>query len=421
MKLWNASIYALCGSLMFALTLAGCEGTTAPKREAPKVNYISAQPQSVTLTTELPGRTAAFMLSEVRPQVNGIIQQRLFEEGADVAAGQVLYQIDPAVYQAAFNNAQATLAKAEANAAAARLLAQRYGTIVKLNAVSKQENDNAVAASGQAIADVAAAQAALESARINLEYTKVKAPVGGRIGRSTVTPGALVTQNQQMPLATVQQLDPMYVDVTQSSSDLLKLKRALAEGQIKGGVDAAKVKLKLEDGSFYARKNPLEDGSPDWIEGELLFSDVTVEQSTGVVTVRAKFPNTKGILLPGMYVRAVLEEGVRDNTILLPQQYASRDSRGRLIVNVLVQTNPSKNATIQQALDSGMYRIEPRPITVDRSVGNNWLVTGGIMPGDKVQIDGYQMTRPGMLVHATDMTSSSGLAPTAPLPASVTK
>jgi membrane fusion protein (multidrug efflux system) len=367
------------------------------------VTYATLQPQTVPLVTELSGRTSPYMISDVRPQVSGIIQERLFAEGADVAAGEVLYQIDPALYQASYDSAKAALARAQANAAAAGALAQRYGAVVRVNAVSKQEYDNAVASAGQANAEVAAARAALETARINLEYTKVKAPVAGRIGRSTVTPGALVTQNQPAALATVQQLDPIYVDVTPSSTDMLKFKRALDAGRLKSdGLNAAKVKLKLEDNTPYANPTPRPDGSPDWIEGKLLFSDVTVEESTGAVTVRAVFPNPRGILLPGMYVRAIIEEGISNDTFLLPQQHASRDNRGRLMVMVLTKNNPKQDPAVQAALDAGLFMIEPRAITADRSYGNNWVVTGGILPGDKIQTDSFLTVRPGMPVRGVD-------------------
>ncbi len=384
-----------------AIVLSACDKAAPQQGGMPAVTYLSVTTQSITLTTELAGRTSAYMISDVRPQVSGIIQERLFIEGSDVKQGEVLYQIDPSLYQAAFDNAKATLKKAEANAVAARLLAERYRKIVKVNAVSKQEYDNAVASQGQADAEVAAAKAALDTARINLNYTKVTAPVSGRIGRSSVTPGALVTQNQADALATVQQLDPIYVDVTQSSTDLLRLKRAFASGALKSSGEAAlQVRLKLEDGTMYthrqAQTNPAkgEEGLKSVpIMGTLKFSEVSVDQSTGMVTIRALFPNPDGTLLPGMYVHAVLEEGVKEDAILLPQKAVIRNNRGLPVAHVL-----SKNATLQS--QEGVYNTSPRTLTVDRAINNHWLVTGGLAAGDLVILEGLQRIRPGAPVKA---------------------
>ena len=415
-------MHTLSRSLIFsalasaALLLFGCDGTPPPHATAPKVTYMPLAAQVVTLTTELPGRTSAFMISEVRPQVNGIIKERLFVEGSDVKEGQVLYQIDPALYQATYDSANANLAKAEANAKAARLLAERYASVVRVNAVSKQEYDNAVASYGQAQAEVAAAKATLDTARINLDYTKVTAPVAGRIGVSDVTPGALVTQNQPKALTTVQQIDKMYVDVTQSSSDLLALKRAFAEGRLKSsGADAVRVRLKLEDGSLYTQNVPKKDaqgntqtdpttGKPVMeaipVIGALQFSDVTVDPSTGAITIRALFSNPEGILLPNMYVRAILEEGVSDTALLIPQKAMSRDTRGRPQARVLV-----KNATIKDIPD--IYNVEVRTITINRSVGNFWMVSDGLASGDLLLVDGVQKARPGFPVNASLATPES--------------
>ncbi|MDR0933702.1 MAG: efflux RND transporter periplasmic adaptor subunit, partial [Burkholderiaceae bacterium] len=320
------------------MSLTGCKEEAAPAPQNVRVTYLVTRADRVPLVTELPGRVSAYMVSEVRPQVSGIIQKRLFEEGSDVKEGQQLYQIDPSLFQAAYNSAKAELAKAKANVVAARLLAERYSKIVGIKAVSKQEYDDAVAARDQAVAAVDATAQAVETARINLEYTKVLSPVSGRISRSFVTPGALVTQNQPDPLSTVQQLTPVYVDVTQSSTELLKLRRELAAGQIQAGANrGAKIKLKLEDGSPYVRiAGSGEAGAePEWVLGELQFSDVTIEQNTGVVSVRATFDNPDTILLPGMYVRAVIEEGVREGAIMAPQKAVMRDMKNRTLVYVL--------------------------------------------------------------------------------------
>lgn len=403
-SLWGILFAAILG-------LTGCQEKQAPVQQNVKVTYLVAQANNVPLITEMPGRVSAFMVSEVRPQVSGIIQKRLFEEGTDVKEGQQLYQIDPALFQAAYNSARADLAKAQANVVAARLMAERYGKIVDINAVSKQEYDDAVAARDQAIAAVNAAKQAVETARINLEYTKVLSPVSGRISRSFVTPGALVTQNQADPLTTVQQLTPVYVDVTQSSNELLKLRRALAMGEIQAGANrGAKIKLKLEDGSPYAKidKASVESPEPEWILGELQFSDVTIEQSTGVVSVRATFDNPDHILLPGMYVRAVIEEGIREGTILIPQKTVQRDTKNRPMVYVLTKENPhpeqsaspkeGEKAPAPKALGPNDYYVGLRYVTLDRDYKNNWLVTDGLKPGDRVMLEGLQKVQPGQVV-----------------------
>ena len=385
--------------------LPGCEEAKPPHAAYPSVSYMEVRSRAVTLNTELSGRTSAYMVSEVRPQVSGIIQERLFVEGSDVREGDVLYRIDPAIYQATHDNAKATLMKAEANAVAAGLLAERYQQVVRVNAVSKQEYDNAVAAHRQAKADVAAAQAALDLARINLDYTQVKAPVSGRIGRSTVTPGALVTQNQSMALATIQQLDPMYIDVTQSSSELLRLRRAFSSGALRSsGETAMQATLILEDGTTYMRWARKSDPVPPAGEadkdagyemkpviGILKFSEVTVEQSTGAVTIRAEFPNPEGTLLPGMYVRAVLEEGVNENAILIPQKAVTRNNRGLPLVHKLTRD------AAQQAQE-GVYAVVQQVISVDRSINNQWLVTEGLKEGDLIVLEGLMRLRPGVPV-----------------------
>jgi membrane fusion protein (multidrug efflux system) len=305
--------------------------------------------------------------------VGGIIQKRLFTEGSDVKAGQVLYQIDPSTYQAAFDSAKAGLARAEANLTTTRLKEGRYKELISVNAVSKQEYDDMVAALKQAEADVAGNKAAVETARINLAYTRVTAPISGRIGKSSVTTGALVTANQPTALAAIQQLDPMYVDVTQSSADLLRLKQDMASGKIKqDGANQAKVKLLLENGAPYPQT------------GTLKFSDVTVDQSTGSVTLRSLFPNRQNILLPGMYVRAIVEEGANDKAILVPQQAVTRDPQGNAIAMVVDSTE----------------KVEPRVLKADRTIGDKWLVGDGLKPGDRVIMEGLMKVRPGMPVKA---------------------
>lgn len=363
--------------LTAALTTAACgkkqnsqmQGPAGP----PEVSVVTIQTQRVALTTELPGRTAPHLIAEVRPQVGGIIQKRLFTEGSDVKAGQVLYQIDPASYQAALASAKASQARAEATLGSITLKAERYRDLVKTKAISQQDNDDAQAALKQAEADVAAAKAAVETARINLEYTRITAPISGRIGRSAVTEGALVKASQDAPLATIQQLDPIYVDVTQSSAELLRLQKNLTSGLLKkSGANQAQVKLLLEDGTPYP------------LPGSLKFSEVTVDQSTGSVAMRAIFPNPKQVLLPGMFVRALVEEGVNEQAILVPQRGVTRNPKGDAIAMVVGAEEKS----------------EPRPITVARTVGDSWLVTNGLKPGDRVIVEGLQRARPGTQVKA---------------------
>lgn len=375
------------GAIVAGIMLTGC-GTkpsagAPPPSSPPEVSVIVMQPQRVALTTELPGRTSPYQIAEVRPQVNGIIQKRIFTEGSDVKAGQVLYQIDPATYRAAFDSAKAAKARAEASLITVRLKEERYKDLVKIKAVSQQDYDDAHAALKQAEADVDAAKAALETARINLAYTRVTAPISGRIGRSTVTDGALVTASQPAALATIQQLGPMYVDVTQSSAELLKLKQNLASGLLKNnGAAQARVKLLLEDGSAYP------------LPGSLKFSEVTVDQSTGSITLRAIFPNPKQTLLPGMFVRTILEEGVSEKALLVPQRGVTR--------------NPAGDATVM-VVGAG-EKVESRTIKVARTVGDNWLVSEGLKDGDRVILEGIQKARPGTQVKAVPF----GSAPAAP-------
>lgn len=362
------------GLVVAALAATGCGRARTPPAPGPtEVGVVTVQAERVVLTTELPGRTVAYLIAEVRPQVSGLIQKRAFEEGADVAAGALLYQIDPAPYQAAFDQAQAALAVAEANLPATRLLAQRLKGLVEIRAVGQQEYDNAAAALLRAEAGVAAARAAADSARINLAYTPVKAPISGRIGRSSVTVGALVTAHQPLPLAVVQQLDPIYVDVMQSSSELLRLRRGLQSGDLtRNGAALSRVGLVLEDGTPYP------------LEGRLEFRDVTVDPATGSVTLRMVFPNPDQVLLPGMYVRARVEEVASAAAILVPQQGVTRDVRGGALALVV---GPDGKA-------------EARPLEVERAIGDRWLVTKGLAPGERVIVDGLQKIRPGAPVKA---------------------
>ena len=399
----SASIFSHIGRasclLVAAFLLCACDTQQQQSAPPPKVHFKVLESEPVALTTELPGRVSAYMVSEVRPQVSGIIQERLFEEGTDVARGQVLYQIDPALFEASFNNARANLAKAEANEVSAKLLAERYRKLVKVNAVSRQECDDAVAAHLQAAAEIQAARESVNTAKINLGYTSIKAPVSGRVGRSFITPGALVTQNQAEPLATIQHLDVVYVDVSQSNNDVLRLRRALNDGRMSsGGSESARVRLRLEDGTPYARRTTeRENGSPDWIEGDLLFSEVTIDRSTGAVTLRAKFPNPEKVLLPGMYVRASLEEGVLDSALLVPQKSVLRDNRGRPFVYVLQENAEAEAGT------GGNFTVVTRPVEVARSIGNSWLIKSGLEPGERLLVEGHLKARPGQLVSGVDI------------------
>ncbi len=354
--------------------LAGCKqtGATASKGPPPlaEVAFVAMAPRPVTLTTELPGRTSAMLVAEVRPQVGGIVVKRLFTEGADVRQGEVLYEIDPSSYEAAHASAKAALARAEANVVPRRLKAERYKELVAINAVSRQDHDDADAALRQAEAEVEGAKAALDAARINLAYTRVRAPISGRIGRSMVTTGALVTASQPSPLATIQKLDPVYVDVTQSSANLLSLQQKLAAGKLRKDARGAVVKLLLEDGTPYP------------LSGSLKFSDVTVNPGTGSVTIRTVFPNPRATLLPGMYVRAVVEEGVNDRAIIVPQRGVTRDPVGRAV------------ALVVGANDN----VEVRILEVSRVIGDGWLVEKGLSAGDRVIVEGLQRAKPGVKV-----------------------
>jgi len=364
----TAFLMVLSGSLL----LGGCnQQKQAAPPPVPEVAVVTVQSQQVELTIELPGRTSAYLVAEIRPQVNGLIQKRLFKEGSDVKAGQVLYQIDPAPFQAALDHARAALAKAEANVPAIRLKMQRYKELLADKAVSQQDYDDAEAALKQAEAEVVYGKAAVESARINLDYTRVTAPISGRIGRSSVTDGALVTAHQPTALATIQQLDPIYADVPQSTTELLRLRRRLEEGRLdQNGGNQKKVKLILEDNNVYAQ------------EGTLQFRDVTVDPTTGSVILRIVFPNPDGVLLPGMFVRAVVKEGINERAILIPQQTVARDPKGN--PSVLVVDTEGK--------------VQQRPLTLDRAMGDQWLVASGLSIGERVVVEGMQRARPGSSV-----------------------
>jgi membrane fusion protein (multidrug efflux system) len=332
----------------------------------PEVAVVALASESVTMTAELPGRTVPVMVSEVRPQIRGIIQKRLFTEGQAVKAGQVLYQIDPALYRADHDGAVATLARAEAALVSARLLAGRYRELVTIEAVSKQQDDDAKAAYGRAEAEVAAARAALDTARITLEYTRITAPIGGQVSASVFTPGALVTANQPDPLTTVRQLDPMYVDITQSSDQLLALQRQVANGRLRrAGKGAIRIRLRLDNGSEYEHA------------GRLAFTDVAVDETTGMVRLRTIFPNPKGLLLPGMYVRAFVPQAVDEKGLLVPQQAVTHNARGEPVALVV----------------NGENKVEQRTLTTTGTVGDRWLVSG---------VEGGQKVQPGATVRPVE-------------------
>lgn len=411
-------------TLLASPFFAGCQGEQAsPPPPAPEVAVVTVQPQSVVLTTELPGRTSACRVAEIRPQVSGLIQKRLFTEGSDVNAGEVLYQIDPAPFQAALDNADASLLAArqaaeraratlavtianlkrhEATLTLAKTNLQRYENLLKTHAVSAMQRDQAATdvdvaeatlraaeaqvecdrqAVGAAEASIQQAEAALETSRINLAYTKITAPISGRIGRSNVTEGAIVTAYQPVALATIQELDPIYVDVPQSTVELNRLKRSLANGRLKdNGTD--RVKIVLEDGTAYP------------LEGSLKFCDVTVDPTTGSVVMRIVVPNPGAILLPGMFVRATIEEGVNDQAILIPQQAVSRDPKGNPVALVV---DTEGNA-------------QQRRLSTDRALGNQWLVSSGLVEGDRVVVEGVQRVRPGAAVKVVTLEADRTVA-----------
>ncbi len=362
-------------ALLVVLLSAACESRQQARRQrsAPEVSFVTVRAQKIMEVTELPGRTSAFRIAEIRPQVNGLIQKRLFVEGSNVKAGQVLYQIDPAPFQAALDNAKAALGRAKANLPSIKSKAERYKDLLADKAVSQQDYDDAAAALNQNQADIKFWQAAVKTAQINLGYTKVTAPISGRIGRSTVTVGAIVTAYQPNALATIQQLDPIYVDVPQSTTELLRLKRSLSEGRLfRNKKMQNQVKLILEDGSHYPQ------------EGTLQFRDVSVDPTTGSVILRMVFPNPDDILLPEMFVRTVVNEGINEKAILVPQQAVSRTHKGDPFALVVGAGN----------------KVILRMLTIDRAMGDKWLVSKGLASGDRIIVEGLQKVRPGAAVKA---------------------
>ena len=375
-------------ALLCGLSLTACNRQVqAPPTQVPEVATVTVARQSVLLTTELPGRTSPFRIAEIRPQVNGLILKRLFTEGADVKEGQELYQIDPAPFQAALDNAKAALGRAEANLPAIQVRVNRYKQALADKAVSQQDFDDASASLKLAEADIKYYQAMLETARINLNYAHVVSPIPGRIGTSTVTDGAIVTAYQPTALATIQQLDPIYVDVPQSTAELLRLQRRLEDGRLTPDrTNANKVQLLLGDGTTYP------------LDGTFQFRDVSVDPSTASVILRMVFPNPNGVLLPGMFVRAVVKEGVSAQAILVPQQAVSRDSKGNPVALIVGASG----------------KVEQRMLSLDRAIGDQWLVSSGLATGDRVIAEGMQRVRPGAAVKEVsfDIGRKQGAEPT---------
>ena len=374
MKNNNRAVLIIVAIILVVCLIPGCgEKKRGGPMPMPEVAVITIEPKPIVTTTELAGRTSANLIAEVRPQVGGIIQKRLFTEGSDVQAGQALFQIDPALYKSALNNASAALARSEANLSALQLRANRLRELLVDKAVSQQDYDDASAALKQTQADIQYGKATLETAHINLKYTTITAPISGRIGRSSVTEGALVTAQQPIALATIQRLDPMYVDVPQSTADVLRLQRSLKEGRLdQNGENQKKVQLIMEDGTVYP------------LAGTLQFRDITVDPTTGSVILRVVFPNPNGVLMPGMFVRTILQEGIHKNAILIPQQAISRDPKG----------NPL--ALIVDA--SG--KVQMKQLTLDRAIGDQWLVLSGLAPGERVIVEGLMKVKPGISVKA---------------------
>lgn len=378
------------GPLLLAVTAfaAGCgSGHGGPPTGGPvAVTVVTLKGEPVTLQRELPGRTGAFQIAEVRPQATGIVRERLFTEGALVRAGQPLFQLDDAIYKANYQSSTAALARAEAAAEATRSAASRAAELVKTHLISTQDNDNAQANARQTAAEVAGARATLESSRVSLAYTRITAPISGRIGRSFVTPGALVTANQGAPIATIQQLDPLYVEVSQASSEWLQLKSEIDAGHLKGGGAGTSVVIILENGQRYAH------------DGKLQFSDVTVDTGTGSFAIKALVPNPEGTLLPGMFVRAMLNEGTRPEAILAPQAGVTRDPRGGATALVVGAGN----------------KVEQRTVTLSREIGNHWLIEAGLKAGDRLIIEGLQKAKPGAEVQPSEAGTTPAPPPAAP-------
>ncbi|MBC5762984.1 efflux RND transporter periplasmic adaptor subunit [Ramlibacter albus] len=389
------AVLAACSSVLVIASLTGCGRQGGPAAAPaspppPAVGVVTVATGEVGLVTELPGRLEASRSAQVRARAAGIVQRRMFTEGSDVKAGQVLYRIDAAPYQAANASARASLARAEASLGQASALAERYKPLVEANAISKQDYANAVAAQKQAEAEVAAARAAVRTAEINLGYAEVTAPISGRIGRSLVTEGALVGQGEATPLAVIQQINPLYVNFTQSSSEVMKLRRAFEQGQLKrAGADGAQVRVLLEDGSDYG---PL---------GRLLFADLSVDPATGQVTIRAEIPNPRGVLLPGMFVRVQLEQAKATNAVLLPQQAVTRSPQGDTVMVV-----------------SADGKVASRPVKVGGSRNGQWVILQGLQPGEQVMVDGFQKLRPGQPVKPTPWTPAGAGATAASAAAS---
>ncbi|MFU2209925.1 efflux RND transporter periplasmic adaptor subunit [Solidesulfovibrio sp. C21] len=365
-----------CVSLFLLVGCSNDKAAMPQQRPMPAVSTVTLAPHEVSLSTELSGRTSAFRVAEIRPRVNGLIEKRLFTEGSNVKEGQVLYQIDPAPFQAELDNAQAALAEAKAKLPTTQLRAERYKSLVANSALSQQDYDDAASKLDQVRASITSLEARVQTARINLGYTKVTAPISGRIGKSSVTDGAIVTAYQSTALATIQQLDPLYVDVPQSTAEMLRMKARFKNGLINPKAnDHKKVRLILENGAPYP------------LDGTLQFSDVTVDPTTGSVILRLIFPNPKGEILPGMFVRAMITEGVNPKAILVPQQGVSRDAKGQPYALIVGKEN----------------KVELRMLTLDRAIGSDWLVAKGLVPGDRVIVEGLQMLRPGTVVNATEL------------------
>ncbi|MBH0073431.1 efflux RND transporter periplasmic adaptor subunit [Pseudoalteromonas sp. NZS127] len=368
-------------ALVGSVVLTGCDqAAEQPKATASQgtpVGVVTIKSQTLTLKQELPGRVSAYQIAEIRPQVSGIVQSRLFTEGTQVEKDQALYQINPAIFEAELAASEAAVARAEASIASSKSKAARYKELLAIKAVSQQDFDEADATAKQAKAELLTAKAQLQAAQINLDYSHVASPINGQISKSSVTVGALVSANQAMALATVTQLDPIYVDLTQSSNELTKLKKALSSGSLSVDADIqTEVELYMEDGSVYPHK------------GTLQFSEVTVNPSTGSVTLRAKFSNPEKLLLPGMYARASIVEGVQENAVLVPQRGVTRNTKGQPTAMVVSENNT----------------VESRVLEVDRTIGSNWLVTKGLSAGDKLIVEGLQKIRPGAPVIVTEAT-----------------
>jgi membrane fusion protein (multidrug efflux system) len=380
MKLKKIIVVGMAGMMA---VWAGCGRQPAqPQSPPPEVGVVTIQSEPLPITTELPGRIDPVRTAEVRARVAGILLKQAYREGADVKAGETLFQIDPAPLQAAYDSAKAALAKAEANLKQTQAQADRYKVLVKINAVSKQDYDNAIAAALQGDADVLGAKAALEVASLNLGYATVTAPISGRIGKALVTEGALVGQNEATEMAVIQQLDPIYFDFTQSSTEVLRLRRELENGQLKSVAPGeAKVTLLLEDGTVYSHA------------GKLLFSDITVDPTTGMITLRAEFPNPDGLLLPGMFARARLEQAVDSQAITVPQRGVTYGPDGKPSVVVVTPDN----------------KVEMRSIAVSAAVDSKWIVTGGLKAGDRVVLEGLQKIQPGMMVKPVPFVSTNAM------------